>query len=83
MRTRIGLRLTAHTYRFEVRLPPLPTIITLRVGEDWQVALMPFHWARARGGWPSHWRSIATMQAGPIFWFWRLGPIEVRRLRAL
>lgn len=74
-------RLSVHTYRYEVALPPLPTILTFRVSEDVQLLLYPLHWRRRRGDWPAHWRD--SKMPGPVLRYWRCGPLEIRHLRAL
>lgn len=42
-----------------------------------QVLLWPLSWGRGRGEWPRHWRTWPDAD-GPIFRWWRLGPIDVR-----
>lgn len=75
-------RLSIHTYRYEVTLPPLPTSVTLKVSHNWQVIVTLFSWSRARWDYPTHWRTIPTM-TGPIFRQWSFGPVHVRRFRVI
>ena len=49
----------------------------------WQVLLFLRHWFRERGAYPSGWRNLPPVkgEVAPLYVWWHLGPIEVRRFR--
>lgn len=69
-----------HTYTYKIPVI-VPTIVDLWKTERWVVQLLPFHWRRRRGDWPSHWRRHNPPWPGPIFRYWHAGPVRVERFR--
>lgn len=74
-----------YTYTFEIPVT-LPTGLMLYQNDRWHVKLW-MTWKRERGDWPRDWREQSARQEarghgpwpGPIFRYWRLGPIDIWR----
>jgi hypothetical protein len=70
------MRFSIHTHRYEVLLPPVPSVISATVGNR-VFKLTPFHWCWAwREDWPETWREQPIYE-GPIFRWWAVGPFAM------
>jgi hypothetical protein len=60
----------------------LPCGFTASLGR-WVLLVNLAHWERGRGGWPTNWRTLPATAGvtAPIFRWWQLGPVQLRRLR--
>lgn len=72
------MRLRFYEHELTIKYPAMLEVGTFG---RWKVMLHPFAWTRARGGWPSTWRDHDPPWPGPIFRYWRLGPLDIWRFR--
>lgn len=77
-RVSVKVRVSAFTeVAFRVPVP----ILTVRWGR-WEVSIAPML-RREMGAWPTAWRELPSVRGvvAPIYRWWALGPVEVRRFR--